>query len=52
LEVAQLYGEEIQTLPERRGNRITAEVVTATTQALGWEPNRKLFDYILRFKKE
>ncbi|MBD3796059.1 MAG: hypothetical protein IE881_09095, partial [Epsilonproteobacteria bacterium] len=46
LEVAQLYGGEIQILPERRGNRMTAEVVTAKTQSLGWSAKRKLAEYI------
>jgi UDP-glucose 4-epimerase len=46
LEVAQLYDGEIQMLPERRGNRMSAEVVTDKTKALGWNPKRKLEDYI------
>jgi len=46
LEVAQMFGGEIQMLPERRGNRMTAEVMTEKTKALGWSPKRKLKDYI------
>ena len=46
LEVAQMYGGEIQMLPERRGNRMTADVISAKTEALGWKPKRKLKDYI------
>jgi UDP-glucose 4-epimerase len=46
LEVAQMYGGEIERLPERRGNRMTAEVVSDKTRALGWEPKRKLIHYI------
>jgi len=45
-EVAELYGGEIQMLPERRGNRMTAEVISDKTKALGWEPKKKLKDYI------
>ena len=33
-------------LPERKGNRITAEVLTQTTEALGWEAKKSVFDYI------
>lgn len=46
LEVAQMYGGKIEMLPERRGNRMTAEVMTSKTQALGWNAKRKLGDYI------
>jgi len=37
-------------LPERRGNRMTADVISAKTEALGWKPKRKLADYINQFK--
>lgn len=46
LEVAQMYGGKIEMLPERKGNRMTADVISAKTQALGWSPKRKLSDYI------
>lgn len=46
LEVAEQFGGKIQMLPERKGNRMTADVVTDKTQALGWQPKRKLSDYI------
>ena len=50
LEVAGLFGGEIQMLPERKGNRMTADVVTDKTKALGWSPKRKLADYIERLR--
>jgi UDP-glucose 4-epimerase len=46
LEVAELFGGEIQMLPERKGNRMTADVVTDKTHALGWSSKRTLADYI------
>jgi len=46
LEVAKMYKGNIVMLPERRGNRMSAEVITDKTKALGWEPKRKLADYI------
>jgi len=50
LEVAQMYGGTIEMLPERRGNRMMADVISAKTEALGWKPKRKLVDYINEFK--
>ncbi len=51
LEVAKMYNGEIKMLPERRGNRMTAEVVSSKTQALGWTPKRKLQNYINECRK-
>jgi len=52
LEVAKMYGGEIQMLPERKGNRMTADVMTAKTESLGWKPEKKLVDYINKLKKQ
>lgn len=46
LEVAALFGGEIEMLPSRKGNRMTAEVLTSKTEALGWTPKRHLAEYI------
>lgn len=46
LEVAELFGGKIEMLPERNGNRITADVITSKTQALGWSPKSILAEYI------
>ncbi len=45
-EVAEMYGGEIEMLPERKGNRMVADVISAKTEALGWKPTKKLKDYI------
>lgn len=50
VEVAELFGEKIEMLPERKGNRMTADVKTEKTQALGWSPKLKLKDYIATLK--
>ena len=50
LEVAQMYGGEIEMLPERKGNRMSADVLTEKTKALGWEPKHKLNDYIEKLR--
>ena len=46
LDVAKLYGGNIVMLPERKGNRLVAPVVSDKTRALGWEPKINLSDYI------
>ncbi|GHZ48446.1 TPA: NAD-dependent epimerase/dehydratase family protein [Vibrio cholerae] len=46
IEVAQLFGGKIEMLPERKGNRMMADVISDKTQALGWSPKRRLKDYI------
>lgn len=50
-EVAELFGGEIAMLPPRKGNRISAQVITSKTRALGWEPKHNLFDYIEQLKR-
>ncbi len=45
-EIAELYDGEIQMLPERKGNRMTADVISAKTEALGWKPTRTIKKYI------
>lgn len=46
LEIAQKFGGEVIMLPERKGNRMTADVVTAKTEALGWKATKSINDYI------
>ena len=45
-EVAEMFGAKIEMLPERKGNRMTADVVTSKTEALGWKPTRTIKEYI------
>ncbi|MGO2233617.1 MAG: NAD-dependent epimerase/dehydratase family protein [Marinomonas sp.] len=51
LEIAELFGAQIQFIPERSGNRMTAEVVSRKTEQLGWKAEKKITDYIINFKK-
>jgi len=46
LEVAAMYNRNTKMLPERRGNRMSAPVVSEKTQNLGWVPRKNLEDYI------
>ncbi len=45
-EIAEMFGGNIDMLPERKGNRMVADVISAKTQALGWTSKRKIKDYI------
>lgn len=45
-EIAQMYDGKIEMIPERKGNRMVADVISAKTEALGWKPTRKIRDYI------
>jgi len=51
LEIAEMFGGEIQMLPERKGNRMVADVITAKTEALGWYPKWKIKEYIEKLKQ-
>lgn len=51
LEIAQMFGGEISMLPERRGNRMQADVFSEKTKELGWEPQHHIADYISSFKE-
>lgn len=46
IEIAQMFGGKIRMLPERKGNRMTADVVTAKTVELGWTATKSISDYI------
>lgn len=52
LEIAKMFGGEIEMLPERKGNRMTGDVVTAKTEALGWRSENSIKDYINDFKNQ
>ncbi|RJQ34707.1 NAD-dependent epimerase/dehydratase family protein [Candidatus Parcubacteria bacterium] len=46
LELAQLFGDPIEMLPERPGNRMDASIETSKSEALGWGAKRELAEYI------
>jgi len=46
LEIAEAFGSKIKMLPERKGNRMTAEVVCRKTKDLGWSETRSVIAYI------
>lgn len=51
LEIAQMFGGTIEMLPERKGNRMLADVLTCKTEALGWRPTRTIEEYIETLRK-
>ncbi len=51
LEIAKMFGGEIRMIDKRQGNRMSAEVVTKNTEALGWKAKRSIKEYILEFKE-
>lgn len=51
LEVARMFGGDIEMLPERQGNRLASPVVDKKTRDLGWEPKHNLRDWIEMLKE-
>jgi UDP-glucose 4-epimerase len=50
LEVAELFGGEIEMLPERRGNRMDGEINTSRMkEEFGWEATIRIEDHIKEF---
>jgi UDP-glucose 4-epimerase len=45
-EIGEMFGGEIEMLDERKGNRMTADVISDKTKALGWKPTKSIKDYI------
>ena len=52
LDVAHMFGGEIEMLPERATSRRTADVDAAKTRGLGWTPKMHLRDYIEEIKSQ
>ena len=46
LEVAQMFGRDVEMGPEVAGNRMASDIDTSKTRLLGWKPRRNLRDYI------
>jgi UDP-glucose 4-epimerase len=49
-EIAEMFGGEINMLPERRGNRMSAEVIVKKTEQLGWKAKKSIGSYIEELK--
>ena len=51
-ELAKLFNKEIAFLPERKGNRLAAELKTKKTKSLGWTQSKKIKEHIKEFINE
>lgn len=51
LDLAKLFGGKIEMIDARRGNRMSAKVLTEKTRTLGWSAKRNLSDYIETLRK-
>ena len=51
-EIAEMFGGQIEMLPERKGNRMSADVMTAKTESLGWKPTKTIKHYIEELRKD
>lgn len=51
LEVAEMFRKDIEWLPERKGNRMSAKLITDRTKELGWTPRTQLKSFIDRSMK-
>ena len=52
LEIANLFGSEIEMIPERKGNRMSANVVCQKTINLGWREKHSVEEYIKNIKNK
>lgn len=50
-EIAEMFNSEIEILPERKGNRMSADVITSKTEELGWSAKTSVRDYIEKIVK-
>jgi UDP-glucose 4-epimerase len=47
LDVAKMFECDVEMTPPKRGNRLSAELVTQKIKTLGWRQNKYLKDYIV-----
>jgi UDP-glucose 4-epimerase len=50
-EIAEMFGGKFEMLPERKGNRMVADVITSKTEALDWKAKKNIKDYINEIRK-
>ena len=52
LEIAEMFNSDFEMLPKRKGNRMTADVITSKTEALGWSAKASVSEYIKKIIEE
>lgn len=50
--IAEMFGGEIQMISERKGNRMSAAVISEKTKQLGWSAKVNIVDYIKEVSRE
>jgi len=50
-EIATFFGGRIKYLPPRKGNRLSADLITEKTLKLGWKSNKSVLEYINLLKE-
>jgi UDP-glucose 4-epimerase len=46
LQIAEMFGGKVKIIPERKGNRMSSDVVTSKIEEFGWSPKKSIVDYI------
>lgn len=46
IEIAKMFNSKIDYIEERKGNRMTADLITKKTLELGWKPKESIKNYI------
>mgnify|MGYP006131567185 CR=1 FL=1 len=52
LEIARMFGSDVEMLPERAGNRMKAKLITDKTLKLGWSATKSVRHYIENIIKD
>ena len=52
LEIARMFGSDVEMLPERAGNRMKAKLITDKTLKLGWSATKSIRHYIENIIKD
>ena len=45
-EIAKMYGDKMEILPERKGSRTVENVITSKIEVLDWKPTHLIKEYI------
>tara|TARA_B100000780_G_scaffold278788_1_gene253685 strand:+ start:479 stop:1348 length:870 start_codon:yes stop_codon:yes gene_type:complete len=51
IQIAKIFGGKIKMLPERQGNRMSAQVHAEKTIELGWKPKYEIIDYVDQIRR-
>lgn len=52
LEIAKMFGTDIELIPQRKGNRMDSSLDLSKSKTLGWKPTKDVEEYIKNFLKD